>query len=78
MVQDTVTAAIDPDELPLADGLEVLIATLHRRRQELIDHLIAEITGGDDPGAPRQGHIDALAAVEVVLDALAKELQGRG
>ena len=69
MAENTVTTTTE------LTGVEVLIARLHQRRLALLDHMVAEVTGDYDPGAPGQGHINALAAVEVVLDALAKELK---
>jgi len=68
MAENTVATTTE-----LNAGVEVLIARLHRRRLALIDVMVAEVTGDDDPGAPGQAHVNALAAVETVLGALAKE-----
>ncbi len=71
-METTVTATT---ELVATDGREALITRLHHRRLALINFMLAEVAGDDDPGAPGQGHINMLAAVEVVLDVLQKELK---
>ena len=71
MVDDN--QATDGPELVATDGVEVLLERLHRRRLALIDFMLAEVAGDNDPGAPGQAHVNSLAAVEVVLGRLIQE-----